>query len=602
MWRLRLAVKKKSPTKKSSPAKKAVRQRKKKQFSMKSKSTKSKAKQVSKGTPLTYEGFKEYVKEDITVEDKLGNKTLVETKISHASGPILSNQKVIAQSTLNANVAYDENVIDNWTPNMSLSVANEDTGVALSAAEVQGRRNNDKNYVPVYFVNPMQDLDYLVIQAMLRSTFIGPLFENITKFEVGTGFKPELELINPDKCEEKNAKLIEQNQEVIDNLLGIDAQLNRDDDRDLDATFQEKVAGLITVKNAFNRGALIFGYDTPVKVNGKVYPEIPSSLKFAHARDLGIIEADPQTWRLKSVQWSNAYHMVPAKDMIYLWNPQITAKTRNAWLYGDSMVTPMIDAARVIRKNIGVNFNAMAQATWSGLFLMAIKPSGQNLTEKQAEYKQVVKNLVTGGPNILLEDPDDVKFQNVDYNPKVKEFQDLTEAMLRYCVACTGLPQSMFYDESQSNRATMIGKIQLARDTVINPMREADGRMLCQQWYQRWFRLIYKDDPKMLETFKIKIVFEDLRIEEWFDKVEAVNQIESRKELTDKAYGELVGLQNYENKVDPDAETHPGGQDNSMDLGGGNKLSMKKTKETSPGGGMDKGLKSSVSGLTSKKN
>jgi len=92
---------------------------------------------------------------------------------------------------------------------------------------------------------------------------------------------------------------------------------------------------------------------------------------------------------------------------------------------------------------------------------MAIKPEGQNITDKQTEYNQIVQNMVRGGPNVLLEHPDDVKFQNVDFNPKVKEFQELTEAMLRYCVACTGMPHSMFYDESQSNRATMIGKIQL---------------------------------------------------------------------------------------------------------------------------------------------
>ena len=125
----------------------------------------------------------------------------------------------------------------------------------------------------------------------------------------------------------------------------------------------------------------------------------------------------------------------------------------------------------------------MAEATWSGLFLMAVKPEGANLADKQKEYEQVTKNMVRGGPNVLLEHPDDVKFQNVDFNPKVKEFQDLTEAMLRYQVACAGLPHSMFYDESASNRATMIGKIQLATATTINPMRETDGKLITHQWF-----------------------------------------------------------------------------------------------------------------------
>jgi len=114
----------------------------------------------------------------------------------------------------------------------------------------------------------------------------------------------------------------------------------------------------------------------------------------------------------------------------------------------------------------------MAEATWSGLFLMAIKPQGQDLDEKQKEYQQVTDNMVRGGPNVLLEDPENVKFHNVDFSPRVQEFVGLTEAMLKYMVAVTGLPHSMFYDEEASNRATLIGKIQLATSTVINPMRE----------------------------------------------------------------------------------------------------------------------------------
>lgn len=557
--------------------------RKKKKHSLRSKS------QRDHPTPLTFEGYVPKIVKTETIETLSGPKTKV-TLTGHASGPIPNNAKLIETATLNPEVEYDEAIINSHQPALTLSVADSISGRPLSAAEVDQQRNLNKNWIPHYFINPMQDLDYLVIQAIARSTFIGPLMEALTKFEVGTDFKPELELINPDKDEGKNAKEIEDNQEIIDTLLGIDAQLNRDDDRDLDTAFTEKIAALITVKNMFNRGALIFGYDKPVKVHGRVYKEIPSSMKFAHPRDLGIIEVDPGTWRLKSVQWRNSYYMVEAKDMIYLWNPIVSAKTRNSTFYGDSLVLPMLDAGRVVRKNIGVNFQAMAEATWSGLFLMAIKPEGQDITAKQTEYDQIVKNMVRGGPNVLLEHPDDVKFQNVDFNPKVKEFQELTEAMLRYQVACLGLPHSMFYDEAQSNRATMIGKIQLATTTVINPMRATDGRAINQQWYQRWFRLVYKDKPELLEKFRIKMTFEDLRIEEWFDKVEAVNQIESRKELTDEAYGELVGLQNYANKVVADAETHPGGQGgDKMEFGsdgGKSTISIKKSKTNTPGGGL----------------
>ena len=563
--------------KKRKVSSKSKKPRNLKKYSMVSKSTKMGF------SPLTFQGFTPYVAEITKVVTPLGAST--KTKISHASGPIPNHASLIQTAALNPNVEYDENIVNNWSPHMSLSVADSTSGRPLSGAEVNDFRNLNKQWIPNYFVNPMQDLDYLVLQAVARSTFVGPLLEAITKFQVGTGFKPELELINPDKDEDKNEKLIEENQDVIDTLLGIDRQVDVDPDdpnHELDVPLIEKVAAITTVKNMFNRSALMFGYDKPVRVNGTLYKEIPSSLTFVHARDLGIIQVNPLTRRMQSVQWRNAYYMVPTKDMIYMWNPWVSAKTRNAWFYGDSLAMPMLDAARVVRKNIGVNFNAMAEATWSGLFLMAIKPQGQDLDEKQKEYQQVTDNMVRGGPNVLLEDPENVKFHNVDFTPKVQEFVGLTEAMLKYMVAVAGLPHSMFYDEEASNRATMIGKIQLATSTTINPMRESDGRLFSAQWYQRWFHLVYKDKkPELLKKFRIKMTFKDLRIEEWFDKVEAANEVDGRKQLTDQAYGELISIENYQNKIDPDAETVPGGGDgtNSMTFDDGSKLKIKEPKE-----------------------
>jgi hypothetical protein len=220
----------------------------------------------------------------------------------------------------------------------------------------------------------------------------------------------------------------------------------------------------------------------------------------------------------------------------------------------------------------------MAEATWSGLFLMAIKPQGQTVAEKNLEYAQVAQNMVRGGPNILLEDPNDVKFQNVDFSPKVNEFVTLTEMLLKYCVATTGLPHSMFYDEAASNRATMLGKIQLATSTVMNPMRAIDGRMISEQWYQRWFRLIYKDTD-IYKKFKIKMKFSDLNISEWTDKIEAVNALDSRKQLTDEAYGDMAGIANYKAKTIPDAPITPGGTaGQKMNIGNTDSFSIQKNK------------------------
>ena len=533
------------------------------------------------------EGFQDYtIQKQKEKTGAVSSSTTEKVIISHASGPVLNSTQKIKHSYLNPNPQYDEDIVNHWVPQMGMSVVDENTGRPLSASDATARRNGAQQWVPHFFVNPLQDLDLMVIEALTRFTFIGPLMDALLKFIIGTGFKPELELINPSDNDDENEREIKENQDVIETLMQVDNQLNQDSDLNLDTSFTEKIAALISVTNIFNRGALMFGYDKPIQINGKTFKQIPSSLKFAHPRDLGIIDVAPDTWRLRSVQWRNAYNMVPTKDMIYLWNPLISAKTRNSWWYGDSMVMPMIDASRVIRKNIGVNFPAMAETSWAGSYILAVKPQGTTVQQKAREYGQVSQNMVTGAGNILMENPDDIAFHNVDFNPKVNEFKELTEALIRYSVASTGLPQSMFYDESQSNRSTMLGKIQLATSTVINPMRQWIGREISNQWYQRWFRLIYKDSPKkeLLEKFKIKMVFNDLRIEEWFDKVEAVNELDSRKQLTDQAYGELTGLENYPNKVEAGAETIPGGGGKSkFSFGDENGNSFEMKKKTSKG-------------------
>lgn len=522
--------------------------------------------------PLTTQGFEG--KADVT-QDTKGKKKI---KVSHASGPLFRNQIRIQSSVLGYDTPYDAQIVEHWDPLMQLSVMDNKTGHALSAAQINSRRSN-RNFTPIYFANPMQELDYITFEALARSTIGGSIFQGIVRFIVGTGFRPELELINPSDDSVENQKLIDENKEVIQNLLLIDQQLTVDKDGSLDTPFIDKISGLILNCLIFNRGALIFGYEKSIEINGKLYPQIPSSLKEAHARDIGIIKVSPNTHRLEAFQWINAFEMIPKKESIYLWNPLVSSKTRNSKFYGDSMMLPMIDSLRVIRKNIGVNFLAMAETAWAGRGVLSITPQGSTEQEKIDEYTQITKNLtVPATTHLLLEDPEDTRFDNIDYQAKVKEFAELNESLVKYAVATTGMPHSMFYDESASNRATMIGKIQLATATVINPMREWIGRAISDQWYDRWFRLIYKDDVEILKKFKIKMVFDDLPITEWFDNVEAALELDSRKQLKDSKFGEIVGLQNYSDMVETDAETNPGGNTkNSMEIGG-QKLTIKDKK------------------------
>lgn len=506
-----------------------------------------------------FDGIIETTKDETTGDKKI--------HIAHAGGPITGTRNKINYSVMGYGDEYDEDLVNNWTPNMQLSPVNSSTGIPLSAAQVKTRiRRNPKTYFQ-YSVNPLQSLDYRAIQAMLRSTIGSALFLALVKFIVGKGFKPELELINPDEDSVKNQKEIDANKNIIHDLMSIDRQLSYDDSGDLDVGFIDKISGLILNALTYNRGALVFGYEKPVEINGKKWAEIPSSIKPAHPADMGIIKENPETGRLQAFQWRNAFEMVPMYDSIYLFNSVLAANTHNANNYGDSMAISMIDALRVIRKNNGVNFGAMAEVAYAGLGLLVVRPQGNTASEKQAEYVAISKNIVPAAINALIERPEDVVYHPVDYNPQVDQFVNMNESLIKYCVACLQLPHALFYDEASANRSTMIGKIQLTIATVINPMREWIGRSITDQWYDRWFRLMYKDTD-IVKKFKIKMVFDDLHIEEWFDKIEATLALDSRKQLTDKAFGEKTGIDNYTGDVETDAETIPGGSSSkSMKFG-----------------------------------
>ena len=524
---------------------------------------------------ISWEGF-DGIKEEAINPDT----SKKEYRVAIAAGPIRGKRTKFEPLLFGGVSDYDEDVINHWQPYMHLVVNDEHTGTPLSAAEITYRRNTKQKWYPRYFSNPAQSLDYITFEAHSRSTIGGPLLRSMVKFLVGRGFKPELELINPGEDSVENQKEIDSHDDIIRDLIQIENNLSFDKNGYLDISFQDKVASLILNAITFNRSALLCRYDEPVTIDKKHYGEIASSMQNAHAREMGMIKTNPYTSRLEQFQWNNSNGFVDIDDSIYLWNPLISANTYNAMWYGDSFMLPMIDALRVLRTNIGVNFPAMGENAYSGLGLLSIKPEGSTSTKKEEEYNLVSQRMVPATTNILMKDPDATRFDNIDYKPEVDSFINMNESLVKYCAATLGMPHAMFYDESASNRATMIGKIQLAIATTINPMREWINRSISPQSYDKWFRIMNKDDDELLKKFRIIIKFEDLNIAEWFDKVEAVNEIDSRHQLTDVAYGKLMGLINYPGMIETSAETMPGGNSkNSMDIGGGNKLQIKKPKE-----------------------
>jgi hypothetical protein len=184
----------------------------------------------------------------------------------------------------------------------------------LSAAQIKLKR--EKNIFPKWFMNPYQDLDYMVLQDIYANSIAGRIIDRVIELVFSRGIKPVLKLRNPqefkasensDETDEQiQQKEIEKDQEIIDNLLLIDQAVSDPDDEIdpyLDSDIQTKFIALAKNAMVYGRSMIIKQFTKPIKLgDGKLITGIPNILKVINPRDMGINEIDQESWKLASVQ------------------------------------------------------------------------------------------------------------------------------------------------------------------------------------------------------------------------------------------------------------------------------------------------------------
>jgi hypothetical protein len=68
------------------------------------------------------------------------------------------------------------------------------------------------------------------------------------------------------------------------------------------------------------------------------------------------------------------------------------------------------------------------------------------------------------------------------------------------------------------------------------------------------FKAIYGTDSEVLKKFKIEYVFDELKMENFIDTVDAVTKLNQIVPLSLEAIGELTDIDEFEDKIDPDME------------------------------------------------
>ena len=369
--------------------------------------------------------------------------------------------------------------------------------------------------------------------------------ETLTDLIVGGGVSPEIELINPTGDSQKDQKEIEKYNHVLKEMLEIENQINANND----VSFEDFVSMLIHGCNTYGRAAVVLDSYTS-------YKNIPTTLKFAHARDLAITTFNENSWRLESIQWQHEKtEMINAEDMIYVYNPLVASKNHRAYQYGSSMMIPMLQAAKTMQRLISDDFPAFAKAMASGLFIMTIRSDGNTKESKQREYSEIARGMTPGRPNIIIKNPEDIKLDAIDYKPKITEFRELVQYLVHYCSSAVGLPPSQFTEET-SNRSASRSKLQGVMASTIIPLRKRYSKIIARQTYNKWLTELY---PDLTDKIRVRMAFSDLKVNEPYDMVELALRVDSRHELTNEGFSKISQIPDYTNLIKPDADTQAGG-------------------------------------------
>jgi hypothetical protein len=406
-------------------------------------------------------------------------------------------------------------------------------------------------------MNPYQDLNYMVLQDIYANSIGGRIIDRKEELKFGNGIRPVLKLRDPKKHgdDEAQQKLLEDNQEIIDKLLMIDDVLGDPDDA-LDPFLDTDVN---TKFQALSKNAAVFGRCMIVKqftkrlllADGTLAPSsIPNILKVIHPRDMGIVEIDQESWKLRSVNIRFTAQDILPHQMIYI-ESGLNNPIYNGLHYGFSEMQSMIAPSRSLRQMIEIDFPTITKHVWAGIGFGFIKPEGTTEAQKQEELNQINSVARSGRLNLMMINPEDVRIDFQDFNPKINELVQLADFLIRYNIAQTGMPQALFAQEQDSNRSTLIQKIRLFMDGGLKNNQKDFAQQFAKQHYMPNFKAMYGVDSEEFKTFKVEAEFEPLKLEAFDDSVEAVIKLNEEFPLLPEAAGELLGIDNFETKLDP---------------------------------------------------
>jgi hypothetical protein len=507
------------------------------------------------------------------------------------------------------------NFLNNHTPQYNvqpIGVELDGKKIKSQSAFVAKTKENGQVIFPKFFMNPLQALDYIILQDIYMHTICGSIIDILVAFTMGKGIRPVLKLNEEDKVEIKKiksntlqsgdrkgdgiqntqdrdetkeeaiARVLDENKHLLDPLIAIDNSFSdpKQVDDFLDDDFNDKIEALVRNHWIFGRDMMTYEYfeDRAFTWDGKKYPNIPNVLKVIHPRDMGFVKIDQPTLKLEGVSLMFSAGIIEANDMLYL-EHNSNSPIYNGKHYGYSKMQRMIDDGRSLRKLKSRDFPNVASIGYAGFSVIAFKEDSKGANKERDQNTAFVNSLTVGSPNATtLQDPEkDMHVHNINTDAKIAEMIEMAHYHAEAAAKSVGVPTSLVSKEKDPNRDTLLSILRLFRENTVKREQIKITKKIDAQWYMKNWRIIYKENNDVLKNFHVESEFIDYSIESWIDRVPAVVELSKLRRFTVEAEGELLGIPNYSSKIDTEAEALS--DDMKFEDANGNKLNITKGKK-----------------------
>jgi len=390
------------------------------------------------------------------------------------------------------------------------------------------RRLETDNYLYMYSNPAYTDVELEQFEDVWGSSVAGAVIDKLIEYTFGGGITPTFELIDDKGMDDDQKKsMIKKYESELNELIEYDRKIN----------FEKKLRDAITMTVVFGRCVIAF--------EGK---GLPKALKIIHPRDLGRVFLNQKNWGLEKVITTYPADEITPDEMLYLVNRPDSPKRRTMW-YGYSELQRVVGASRAWRRIVEYDMPEVATSMWSGYGMFLIKKMGRSKADAENDMNTLLNSLKAGAFNAVSVDAnDEVEFQKLDLEPKVREMVELASFYERIIIGNFAVPSALLGREEDQNRATLIGKIQFFLSGVIKTKRDWISDMVSKQWYER--NMIKMGMGDLLEVVRVKAEFESIIVESWFDLVDAVLRVKGIfPDMPDDQLLEMLNLEEYKSEL-----------------------------------------------------